>query len=201
MAMNRKLFLIIPLLLMIPNCADAQGFLNKIGKALDKVGKVIDQLPTESSSNQKTTQMPAKQTRQASTIKQGSTTINPGHIGLDIKIVSCEAFGNKVMLNLMLYNSTNESIPINMRNYSSEAFDDEGNKYSGGDIRMRVGFDNLGDGFGFNLPSDVKAKVRIQISGIPESIKEIKSLKIDTYPQTDKNIIIRNLPISREGDE
>ena len=199
--MNKKLIFIFAVFLMIPNCADAQGFFNKIVKALDKVGKVIDLLPTESSSNQSTTQMSTKQTRQASTIRQGSTTINPGQIGLDIKIVSCEAFGNKVMLNLMLYNSTNESLPINMRNYGSEAYDDEGNKYSGEDITMRVGFDNLGYGFGLSLPSDVKVKVRIQISGIPESTKEIKSLKIDTYPQTDNNIIIRNLPISREGDE
>lgn len=112
-----------------------------------------------------------------------------------------DAFDRKVIIDGVFQNNEDNDMGINVRNYWTQAFDDEGNRYAGDQISFSLGSGNVGSGAGSSIPAGASLKMRIVINGVPEAANYIDYIKIDTYPETDKNIIIRNLPIFREGDE
>ena len=132
---------------------------------------------------------------------QKATKISTNRYGLKLKINKVEAFDRKVVIDGVFQNNDDYDMGINVRNYWSTAFDDEGNRYAGDNITFSLGSGNMGSAASSTIPAGASLKMRIIISGVPEAANYIDYIKIDTYPETDKNIIIRNLPIYREGDE
>lgn len=196
--------------LMTPNCVDAQGFLNKIGKALDKVGKVIDTLPSESSSKNSSSSSNNNSSSTSSrtyTTKQGGMTISVVHRNLKIEIKRCEAAGNTVVVDFMIENAGGNDADLRVWGGNrSTAYDDEGNVYKGGALQIKYGNSGLAN-WDVNgvLPSGIPLKGRIQIEGVPESITTFSRIDIlmesNAWDFHDKITKITNIPISRDGDE
>lgn len=132
---------------------------------------------------------------------QKLTKVTTNRYGLKLNIKSVQAFERKVVIEGVFQNNDDSDIGVNMRGYWTEAFDDEGNRYTGDAFSFGLGSKSMGSGVGSVIPAGTSLKMRVEIKGVPEAASYIDYLKIDTYPETDKNIIIRNLPISREGDE
>ena len=132
---------------------------------------------------------------------QKATKINTNRYGLKLKINKVEAFDRKVIIDGVFQNNDDYDMGLSVRNYASQAFDDEGNRYKGDDILLSLGSGNVSSNTSSTIPAGASVKFRIVINGVPEAANYIDYIKIDTYPETDKNIVIRNLPIYREGDD
>lgn len=122
---------------------------------------------------------------------------------LDIQVKRCVAVAGTVTIDLVLTNYGKDTELILSGGLGgSEAFDDEGNSYSGGafgagsvDVGVNSGKKTL------SLPYDVPIKARIVIEGIPESAQILKRINLKAYSKElgirwEKNIIFHNIPIN-----
>ena len=139
---------------------------------------------------------------------QDGIKIVTNHPDFKIKVKRCAASGKTVIIDLILTNEgTNDVEGINGGggwNYS-EAYDDEGNIYNHGSLKVKVAnremYDEQGSGM-FNIPVGVPMKFSVRIEGVPQSAESIARLKLAFYYggwglDNSKPIRISNIPISR----
>ena len=146
---------------------------------------------------------------------QGMKIVSP-HPDLKFKITRCEAAGNNVIIDYVIENLNTKDIDFHIASGDdygigdfSTAYDDEGNMYGKGKIKVNCGNSNLiSTGFlDTKIPSEIPVKGKIQIEGIPESASLFKRLDLRAYSDDlgldwrESKIRITNLPIYREGDE
>ena len=131
------------------------------------------------------------------------------HPDLKIKVKRCAASGKTVILDLVLNNvgvNDVENVLVSGGCSGTEAYDDEGNIYQDGAIRVRVANRNEYACYNtdyFNIPAGVPIKLSVSIEGVPQSAESIARLKLifdsDAWNlNRDKPVRINNIPISRD---
>lgn len=140
------------------------------------------------------------------------TKIVTGHPDFKIKITRCEANGSTAVIDMLLENESPQDVKLTLKSYATAAYDDEGNKYSDGKIKLQFGNSSWMEGKQGNspisnlLPSEIPMKAHIQIDGIPESATMFKRIDLgvscsEWNLKEDKFVKFTNVPISREGDD
>ena len=143
-----------------------------------------------------------------SSYAQGLKVKSPYH-DIKVKVTGCEESGNAVLVTLLLENTGNRDFDFSIcggyDNYSM-AVDDEGNKFSGENILVKIGNGYYNQLFIMDkMISDFPLKVTMKIIGVPEHATSFSRINlwfnsndIQVYEQP---IMISNLPINRDGDE
>ena len=128
---------------------------------------------------------------------------------LKVKVVKCEESGNDVLVTLLLENIGSKDVDFSLcggyDNYSV-AIDDEGNKFSVENIKVKIGNNYYNQMFVYDkLYSEVPVKATVKISDVPEHATSFSLLSVwfnsNDWGVYGTPIKITNLPISREGDE
>ena len=140
---------------------------------------------------------------------QDGIKIVTNHPDLKIKVKRCAASGKTVILDLVLNNvgvNDVEDVLVNGGSNGSEAYDDEGNIYQSGALKVRVAnrteYDSGNTGY-FSIPAGVPMKLSVSIEGVPQSAESIARLKLIFHSSAwnldrDKPVRINNIPISRD---
>ena len=138
---------------------------------------------------------------------QDGIKIVTNHPDFKVKVKRCAASGKTVIIDLILNNTgTNdvENLEVGSSGYS-EAYDDEGNIYQGGEMKVKIANrPNYDHWTGkFNIPVGVPMKLSIQINGVPASAESIARLKLLVVCRAwgignEKPVRISNIPISRD---
>lgn len=144
----------------------------------------------------------------ASAFAQGGFRIVTNHPDFKIKVKRCEVSGSTCVIDMLLQNMGSFDVTVNVSggwNNRSVAYDDEGNKYSGGRFKVQSGSSMSDTYTQMTLPSEVPVKLRIYIEGVPEAATEFT--RIDLGVNCDawhlgygKEVRFSNMPISREGE-
>ena len=146
----------------------------------------------------------------ATVFAQGGLRIVTGHPDFKIKIKRCEASGSTCIVDMVMMNAGSGDISAYVYGgwnpETTIVYDDEGNSYSGGKIKVQTGSAAPSDlGVSVNLPSEVPVKVRLYIEGIVEEAAELSRIDLQVNCTAwniglNKKVKISNVPISREGD-
>ena len=149
----------------------------------------------------------------AASAQTSGVKIVTGHPDFKIKITRCEASGTTCILDLLLQNigANDTNVKVFGGDYNATVlYDDEGNAYSGRQVRVSVG--NKTPSSWMNactLPSEVPVRARLQIEGVPESATlftridlrlECPQWGFEWGQNPPKKAKIINVPIFREGD-
>lgn len=182
--------------LLLPVCASAQSFLDKVLKGVEKTNKILDEtdkmLGTGNNSS-------SSSQRNANRVK-GFQIVSP-HPDLDIQVTRCMASGNTVIIDFILTNHAMDTY-IDLYSYSTKAFDDLGNQYT----NIGVGAGGEGNWKSKILyPTDVPIKGRMTLEGIRQESTLFKRINIVGYcnalnMDNSHPIQIYNLPITRKDN-
>ena len=144
---------------------------------------------------------------------QDGIKIVTNHPDFKIKVKRCAASGKTVIIDFILTNEGANDVE-NMfgcgggghhGGANSEAYDDEGNIYKGGNLQVKVAnsdhYSSYSSG-NFNIPVGVPMKYSVKIDGVPQSAESIARLKMFFFHDGwglgwDKPVRISNIPISR----
>ena len=139
---------------------------------------------------------------------QDGMKIVSNHPDFKIKVKRCAASGKTVIIDLVLTNegaTDVEKIEGGGGYWDSEAYDDEGNIYQYGDVKVRVAnreeYEKNGCGE-FKIPVGVPMKFSISLENVPASAESIARLSLVFKCEKwnlndDKPVKISNIPISR----
>jgi len=193
----------------------SQGFLKKLGKALEDVNKTLDEVNSVvGGTNSKSSDFDSKVVTKDVSVEAfvGDTDLQRGskpfrlttnHPDFKIKVRRCEVAGKTCVIDLILENVGYSDIKIYVPSYSCIAYDDEANEYS--NIAVAVGGNEWIQNTSRTLLAGVPMKARLQIEGVSEAATVFRRLdwKIQSHDWGlgDKKFVsFVNLPISREGD-
>lgn len=132
-----------------------------------------------------------------------------GHPDFKMKVTRCEESGNKVYVDLILENIGSSDCKIGIHGGlggNSNAIDDEGNKYTNSDflVQLGKGYPNSGEEYTVLYP-EVPVKVKLIISGVPESATSFKLINLmvqcSEWNLSWHTVKLHNVPIYHEGDE
>ena len=181
----KKIIIALALLIGVQGQADAQ-FLKKLGKAIDKASKTVDDVAntilgdTDTSSNQT-----SKTTKNSKPYQLGESKItiigdNPG-VSMT-KLHATRVYGSKnVILNMQLYNSTDESWEIYTEIGSyCEAVDDNGNQFKKGGVDMGNG-EFTTHRTGNTILDDTKLNMRLLFSHVNLDDTRFKRVVMNYY--------------------
>lgn len=176
------------------NASDSKFDFNKILKAGKEVKKGIDAVSATSSSYSQ-----SRRRRDNDKVKATSEIE-----GLEIKVKSCTADDNdNVIIVFTLENLNNYDAVCDFR--ESEAYDDEGNHYSGEVVRFAPANEQFRQHCEAKLPSGIPTKYKMRIKDVDPAASMLKKVTISFYElpigsMTGKVSIV-NLPIKRAGDD
>ena len=127
------------------------------------------------------------------------------HPDLKIKVKRCAASGKSVYLELLLNNVGTNDVEAQARSWKSIAYDNEGNIYEEGNIKVKVA--NKADyGFYsgmFDIPVGVPMKLSILIEGVTTAAETLSRFKLHLDCSKwglseNKLIVFSNIPITRD---
>lgn len=207
----KKIWFLLILLIVLPLNSNGQ-FFKKLGKALEKADKWAS-TPTSPTNNDTNTEEVSGVVEET----QDGVKIASCHPDIKVKIKRCEASNKTCIVDLIITNVNDNDIsefgfaggtlrggyfpPI------SVAYDDEGNQITNNNFLTGVAGKPVETGGSFTaLPSNVPVKLRIQLEGIPESATKLTRIDLSCIcgqinVKLDKPIILKNVPITRDGDE
>lgn len=206
----KKVFLtvlsvVIAALCMFANASDSQF---KLKKLLKEAGKEVGK---EVKKEWKAAGATSTETSTSWTSSSSSTRRDDGRLkatseieGLEIKVKSCTADENdNVIIVFTLENLNKRDAECDFR--PSEAYDDEGNHYSGDAIRFAPSNEQFSQNCVAKLPSGIPTKYRMRIKDVDPAASMLKKVKIAFYELPIGSMTgcvnIVNLPIKRVGDE
>jgi hypothetical protein len=190
----KKIIIALALLIGVQGQADAQ-FLKKLGNAIDKAAKTVDDVAntilgdTNSSSSQT-----SKTTKKSKPYQLGESKItiigeNPG-VSMT-KLHATRVYGSKdVILNMQLYNSTDEPWHFQTSIYICVAVDDNGNQFKNGGIDMGDGNFTTHDAMSTIL-DDTKFNMRLLFSHVNLDDTRLKRVEMN-YVYHDYNYQVYN---------
>ena len=132
------------------------------------------------------------------------------HPDFKIKVLRCEASGSTCVIDMIIGNAGSQDVIIEHfygGNYGSIAYDDEANQYDRKNILVAIGNSQLTNShYMTNLPAGISLKARIQIEGVPASVRMFRRIDLIVVCNqwninSEKPVKLFNVPISREGDE
>lgn len=139
---------------------------------------------------------------------QDAIKIVTNHPDFKIKVKRCAASGKTVVLDLILTNegvNDVEGVRAHAGPWGAEIYDNEGNIYSGSDIRIKVANMKNYDTYcaDFNIPTGVPIRLTLQINNVSNSAESLARLKLPVLCSAwgingDKPVRINNIPISRD---
>lgn len=132
------------------------------------------------------------------------------HPDFKIKVLRCEASGSTCVIDMVFENIGSQDVEIAIDGgYAggSVAYDDEGNRYDNSNLEAAIANKSLSVyGSSSALPAGIPLKVRVQIKGIPVSVRMFRRIDLGVtcdswHFDRDNQVKLFNVPISREGDE
>lgn len=186
----------------------SQGFLKKLGKALEEVNKTLEEV--NSAVGGTTTSLATDNTESAATDdssnqkKGSSATVTTNHPDFKIKVSRCEVSGRTCVVDLILENKGSSDVAMTIIANGAVAYDDQANEYT--DVKISIGSsDWVTGGRDYKLRSEVPVKARIQIENVVDEATIFKRLdwhincnEWDLHHN--KTIKFKNLTISRADD-
>lgn len=133
------------------------------------------------------------------------------HPDFKIKVTRCEASGSTVVIDMLFTNQGSKDVEDvqvlcwAMGYPQSVAYDNEGNIYKEMSAKVSGEGDSNGNTPWFSILQDVPMKVSVTIEKVSETAERIVKLSLDVECETwginsDKPVIIRNIPITRESE-
>ncbi len=180
----KKIIIALALLVGVQGQADAQ-FLKKLGNAIDKAAKTVDDVAntilgdTNSSSNQ--TNKTSKKSKPYQ-LGESKITIIGDNPGVSMtKLHATRVYGSKdVILNMQLYNSTDESCKLYTEITYCVAVDDNGNQFKKGGVDMGGGeFDIYR--MSNTILDDTKLNMRLLFSHVNLDVTRFKRAEMAYY--------------------
>lgn len=207
MTMKTKLFIsIAAICFSFANTeVSAQSFWKQLGKAAEQIGKeIITPVNTDSTSTSQTTNKSAVSDQKTANSKFPNTTISYPSKDIEIKLLSCTASGNDVLIEYTFINKGSTMNNFILMNSSGSdkayAYDDEGNQYR---IASQFG---KASGYGSTsaeFPSEIPVKSFIRVYDVKPNATHFTLLKMGSMGYVNKSktfdgeISFKNLPIER----
>jgi hypothetical protein len=180
--------------------AQFKKLLKKAGGELQKILEVSVNNASSTSSSSTSTSSKASNRRDDGKLKTES------HIeGLEIKVKSCNADDNdNVIIIFTLENLNDYNAECSFR--ETQVYDDEGNCYEGEKyIRFAPANEQFKEYCDAKLPSGIPTKYKMRIRNVDPAASMLKMVTINLYElpigSMTGDLQIKNLPITREGDE
>ncbi len=205
----RNLFKTVLCALMVALCisANASESQFKLKKVLKAAGKELEREWNAASSESTSASTSSTTTRRRD---DGRLKVTSEVEGIVVKVKSCTADDNDNVTIVFTLENTNNFTQeeVSMRGSLATAYDDEGNVYKGEDnIKFASGTDQFFRGCWVDLPIEIPTKYRMRISDVDPAATVLKEvlIQLDQPLHTDQKfqgkIYLRNVPITRQGDE
>lgn len=135
--------------------------------------------------------------------QRSNVKIITNHPDFKVRIQRCEVSGRTCVIDLIMENVGYQDVKLMYWTNGSSVYDDEGNQYAA--PRVLIGQADVYYGY-TSLLANVPVKARITIEGVAEFATMFRRIDIRLHCEqwglgyNNKNLVLMNVPITREGE-